>query len=132
MEPEAIVWIGAIALSVIGFGILLHMAYIRATWLRAVGCVVGNVGEWSKSGDTQHDVYFAEISFEDRDGKKRVIKGDVGRGAPWPKGERIDILYKPANPQHALCMKLWQQLAFSGVFIAFAVACWAKILGFVE
>ena len=129
MGTEEVAWIVAIAGCVIGFGSLFHMAYIRAAWPRAAGRVVGNVAEWSKSGSTRQDVYFAKISFVARDGRTYEVKGDVGRSAPWSNGQRIDLQYNESNPEHALSMNIWQQLIFSGVFIAFGLVCWAKIGG---
>ena len=36
---------------------------------------------------------------------------------------------RTANPKHATILKGWQRLAFSAVFIGFAIACWFAWLG---
>ncbi len=132
MRFDQVIWIAAIGLSAIGFGSLMHMAYIRAVWPRAVGRVVDNVGEWPKSGNSRQAIYFAKIAFVARNGKSYEVKGDIGSNEPWPKGQRVELQYKSSNPKHALTMNLWQQLAFSGVFIVFGALCWAKLGGFIR
>ncbi|MEM7424667.1 MAG: DUF3592 domain-containing protein [Pseudomonadota bacterium] len=133
MDETAIVWIAAVVASLIGFGSLFHFSWIARTWPRATGRVVDNCAEYSKGGDAGgvSVAYFPRIEFQAGGGTTHVVKGDVGRRKPAAIGEKIQLWYKPSNPQHAMTMKLPARLMFSGAFIAVGTACWLKIAGLV-
>jgi hypothetical protein len=127
-----VIWISAVVSSIIGFGFLLHSTYIAWRWPKAMGKVVGH-----RSGYSHHDsgssvVHFSEIEFQAHDGKVYRISGDVGHQTPRPGGELIEVHYKPSNPAHAMTMKLWERLVFSGFFIAMSLVLWAIITGIIE
>lgn len=127
-----VVWIAAVASSIIGFGFLLHSTYIAWKWPKAIGRVAGNTTRYAQYDSGSSVVHFAEITFTAKDRRDYTVRGDVGTHKPWQIGEPVRVHYKPGNPAHAMTMKLWQRLVFSGFFIAAAILCWGLIFGFIE
>ncbi len=132
LDEWTVVWIAAIAASIIGFGFLLHSTYIAWKWPKAMGHVTGNKATTAHQDSGQSIVYFAVITFTANDRRDYTVRGDVGTHKPWQIGEAIKVHYKPGNPAHAMTMRPWQRLFFSGFFIAAAIVCWGLILGFIE
>jgi hypothetical protein len=132
MDGWTVVWIAAVASSVIGFGFLLHSTYIAWKWPKATGHVTGNKASIGHYDSGQSIVYFAEITFTANDRRDYTVRGDVGIHKPWQIGEPIKVHYKPGHPAHAMTMKPWQRLVFAGSFIAAAIVCWGLILGLIE
>ena len=127
-----VVWIAAVASSIIGFGFLLHSTYIAWKWPKAVGRVVGNTTRYAHYDSGSSIVYFAKIAFTAKDRRDYTVRSDMGTHKPWQIGAPVRVHYKPGNPAHAMTMKLWQRLVFSGFFIAAAIVCWGLILGLIE
>jgi hypothetical protein len=84
----------------------------------------------SRSGSSV--VHFSEIEFQAHDGKVYNVKSDIGHQTPRLRGEQIEVHYKPSNPAHAMTMKIWERLLFSGFFIAMALVLWGMITGIIE
>lgn len=132
VDGDTVVWIAAVAASIIGFGFLLHSTYIAWKWPKATGRVVDNIATTSHQDSGSSPVYFAKITFTAMDRRDYTVRGDVGHQKPWRIGDPVRVHYKPGNPAHAMTMKLWERLVFSGFFIAAAVVCWGLILGLIE
>ncbi len=133
MDPITISWIAGSVFGLIGWGTLVHFAWITRNWPKAQGRVVDNVGEWSHGHEegARTPVYFPLIEF-DAGGRLHRAKGGIGRSEPWAMGERIELHYKPANPDHLLDFNWWQRLLFSGVFIGFGGLALAVAMGWVR
>jgi len=132
LDGWTVVWIAAVAASIIGFGFLLHSTYIALKWPKATGHVTGNKASTAHHDSGQSTVYFADITFTANDRRDYTVRGDVGTHKPWQIGEPIKVHYKPSNPAHAMTMKPWQRLIFAGFFIGAAIVCWGLIFGFIE
>ncbi len=132
LDGWTVVWIAAVASSTIGVGFLLHSTYIAWKWPKAVGHVAGNTSSYAHHDSGHSIVYFAEITFTANDRRDYTVRSDVGYQKPWQIGKPVTVHYKPGNPAHAMTMKLWQRLIFSGFFIAAAILCWGLVLGFIE
>ena len=127
-----VIWISAVLSSLIGVGFLLHSTYIARYWPKAIGRVTANTSSISHHDSGQSTVYFALIKFRAADGQDYEIRSDVGQQKPWSLGQDIMVHYKPTQPNHAMTMRLWERLVFSGVFIAFAIVCWGLITGYIS
>lgn len=130
-----IAWIAGAIASLIGWGSLVHFAWIVRNWPRARGRVVDNIAEWSRSHNgsgqmVRSAAYFPLIEFGTPGGTHRA-KGGVGKARPWREGEPVELHYNPANPDHLLDLNWWQRLVFSGAFIAGGAACLAAAMGWI-
>ena len=123
MSEVTITLIAAIAFTVVGVGTFLHYFLWIFWWPHATGTVTGNVTSL-RSTDGNAYAYFPRIQFQAASGKTYEVKGDIGLNDEWPIGQKVDLRYRTANPNHTTIMKGWQRLVFSAVFICFAVACW--------
>lgn len=132
MTEWVVIWVAAIVATIIGLGTLFHFSYIARVWPKTKGRVTGNVAEFAHHDSGRSTVYFPEIAFIAADGKGYTVKGDVGLNAPWSIGQTIELHYKTKNPMHAMTLKPWQRLAFSGTFIFFATMSWGVISGIIE
>ena len=63
------------------------------------------------------------------DGRTYEVRGDLGRSQEWPLGQAVELRYKRSDPKQTSTAKGWQRLLFALVFLGFAVACWAALLG---
>ena len=123
MSETTITRIAAIAYTVVGIGTFFHYFLMIFWWPRATGTVTGNVADL-RSTDGNEYAYFPRIKFQAADGKTYETKGDIGLNDEWPIGQRIELRYRAANPNHTSTAKWWQRLTFSAVFTGFAVAFW--------
>jgi hypothetical protein len=122
--PEAMVTlIAAIAFTAVGIGTFFHYFLWIFWWPRATGTVTGNVADL-RSTDGNEYAYFPRIEFRVANGKTYEVRGDIGLDDEWPIGQKVELRYRAANPNHTTIMKGWQRPIFSAVFICFAVACW--------
>ena len=126
MDPTTITWIAGGVFSLIGWGSLVHFAWITRTWPKARGRVVDNVGEWSHGdeGGGRTAVYFPLIEF-DAGGTIHRAKGGVGKRRPW-------AMHAPDNPDHLLDLNWWQRLVFSGAFMGFGALSLAVATGWIS
>ena len=128
MSEVTVTLIAAIASTIVGIG-AFFLYFLRVVWWpRATGTVIGNITDL-RSTDGNEYAYFPRIEFQAADGKIYETKGDTGLNDEWPVGQRIDLRYRAANPNHTSTAKWWQRLIFSTVFICFAVALWYAWLG---
>ncbi len=123
MSVATITLIAAIAFTVVGIGTFFHYFLLIFWWPRATGTVTGNVAGL-RSTDGNEYAYFPRIEFQAANGKTYEVQGDIGLNDEWPIGQRVELRYRAANPNHTTIMKGWQRLIFSAVFICFAVAFW--------
>lgn len=123
MSVAAVTLIAAVVATVIGVGTFCHLFLMVMRWPRATGTVVGNVTERRSIHMTQY-AYFPRIEFEAADGRTYEVRGDIGLDDEWPLGRKVDLRYRPSNPNHTTTMKGWQRLVFSLFFVGLAVACW--------
>lgn len=132
MDKLAIAAIMGALFSLIGWGSLLHFAWIVRRWPVTRGRVVGNIGEWRKSGATDasgsRNVWFAEIEYAAA-GATRRAKGSVGTSARWDVGTPVELRYNPQKPDQIFDFNTWQRHAFSGAFILFGAAGLAVAAG---
>jgi hypothetical protein len=128
MSEVTVTLIAAIASTIVGIGAFFHYFLLIFWWPRATGTVIGNITDL-RSTDGNEYAYFPRIEFQAADGKIYETKGDIGLNDEWPVGQRIDLRYRAANPNHTSTAKWWQRLIFSAVFICFAVALWYAWLG---
>jgi hypothetical protein len=128
MSVATITLIAAIAFTVVGIGTFFHYFLLIFWWPRATGTVTGNVADL-RSTDGNEYAYFPRIEFRAANGKTYEVQGDIGLNDEWPIGQRVELCYRAANPNHTTIMKGWQRLIFSAVFIGFAIACWYAWLG---
>lgn len=135
MDEMTIAWIAGTIMSLIGWGSIFHFAWIMRNWPQAVGRIVGNSAEWSKSGSTgpisRKAVYFPEIEF-DAGGTLHRAKGGVGQSKPHEMGAPVILHYKPDNPDHLLDLNFWQRMFFSGGFIVIGGLCLAAAAGWIS
>ena len=128
MSEVTVTLIAAIASTIVGIG-AFFLYFLRVFWWpRATGTVIGNITDL-RSTDGNEYAYFPRIEFQAADGKIYETKGDTGLNDEWPVGQRIDLRYRAANPNHTSTAKWWQRLIFSAVFICFAVPLWYAWLG---
>ena len=128
MSEDTITLVAALAFSVIGVGAFFHYFLMVGSWPRAVGRVVGNVTDM-RSDEGFDYAYFPRIAFAAADGRTYEVKGDIGRSQEWPLGQAVELRYKRSDPEQTSIAKGWQRLLFALVFLGFAVACWAALLG---
>ena len=131
MEVGLLAWIAGGVLSLIGWGTLVHYAWIVRTWPAARGRVVGNVAEWSGGGGVRRVAYYPEIEF-DVGGTLHRARGGVGKRREWEIGTPVALHYDPANPEHVLDLDVWQRMLFSGVFIVLGGVSLAAAMGWVR
>ena len=132
MDPITIAWIAGAVFSLIGWGSLVHFAWIVRRWPKARGRVVENVSEWSHDdGGGRSAVHFPLIEF-DAGGTTHRARGGVGKRKPWELGEPVELYYKPGNPDHLLDLNWWQRLVFSGAFIGFGALSLAAAMELVR
>lgn len=135
MTETMIAWIAGIFLSLVGWGSMVHFAWIVRNWSQARGVVVGNNAEWSKAqttgGPTRHTVYFPKIEF-DAGGKLHRAKGGSGRSKPYKLGEAVNLYHKPANPDHILDLNFRDRMLFSGGFAFIGSLCLAAANGWIS
>jgi hypothetical protein len=123
MSGAIITLIAAIAFTVVGVGTFFHFFLWIFRWPRATGTVTGNVTSLRSTEGTEY-AHFPRIEFRAADGKTYEVQGDIGLNEDWPIGQKVELRYRAANPNHATIMKGWQRLIFSAVFVFFAVAFW--------
>ncbi len=128
MSEATVTLIAAIASTFVGVGTFFHFFLMVIRWPHATGTVIGNVAQL-RSTDGNEYAHFPLIEFRAANGKAYEVRGDIGLNDEWPIGQRVELRYRTANPKHATIMKGWQRLAFSAVFLGFAIACWYAWLG---
>lgn len=128
MSEATITLIAAIVATFVGVGTFFHYFLMVLRWPRAIGTVIGNIAKL-RSTDANHYAHFPRIEFQAANGMTYKVQGDIGLNDEWPIGQRVEIRYRAANPNHTTIMKAWQRLIFSAVFIGFAIACWYAWLG---
>lgn len=128
MSETTITLIAAIASTIVGVSAFFLYFLMVIWWPRATGTVTGNVTDLRSTDGTEY-AYFPLIEFQAADGKTYKTKGDMGLNDEWPVGQKIELRYRAANPNHTSTAKWWQRLIFSAVFIGFAVALWYAWLG---
>ncbi|SIN83974.1 Protein of unknown function [Parasphingorhabdus marina DSM 22363] len=130
-QPLLAAFVGAL-FSLIGWGSLLHFSWIVRHWPVTRGRVVGNIGEWRKSGAADasgnRNVWFAEIEYA-VGGATHRSKGSVGKSARWDVGTLIELRYNPAKPEQIFDFNTWQRYLFSAAFILFGAAGLAVAAG---
>ena len=123
MSEATITLIAAIVATVIGVASFFHFFLMVLRWPRATGTVIENVAQLrSTEGNTYS--HFPKIEFRAANGTIYEVRGDVGLNSEWPIGQKLQLRYRAANPNHTTTMNGWQRLMFSPAFIAFAIACW--------
>lgn len=128
MSVATVTLIAALVSTVIGIGTFFHLFLMVFRWPRATATVIGNVTERRSEHMTQY-AYFPRLEFRAADGRTYEVRGDIGLDREWPIGQRVELRYRPANPNHTTIMKGWQRLAFSMFFVGIAIACWYAWLG---
>ena len=121
MSEAIVTLIAAVAFTVVGIGTFFHYFLWIFRWPRATGRVTGNVTDLRSTGANDY-AHFPLIEFRAANGKTYEVRGDIGRSDEWPIGQKVELRYRAANPNHTSIMKGWQRLIFSAVFIGFAVA----------
>lgn len=121
--PRFVLWIGLI-FGIIGLAIIASGVWswqsrqaIIAAGIRTTGIVT----ELDYSG-----TYYPVVEFRDRSGQPHTYRARSGSNPPsYTRGERVEIVYLPGNPEHALIddfMGRWMLpaflLCFGGVFAA--------------
>lgn len=130
MSTETLIFLAAIALTVIGVGAFGHyFLWVGVCWPRTSGKVVGNEAVRRREPLSEQYAYYPRLEFIAADGRTHKVRGDIGRPQEWPLGRIVALRYRPANPDHATIAKGWQRLVFAGVFLGFAVASWVVWLG---
>ncbi len=129
MSSETVTLIAAVVSSVIGVGAFVHIFLMINTWPRASGRVVGNDGQRSNSDASDGFAFFPRIEFQAADGKRYVVRGDIGLTDEWPLGKTVMLRYCAADPRNATIMNGWQRLLFAAAFPGFAAASWGAWFG---
>jgi hypothetical protein len=127
MPETAITGIAATAFTVIGIGTFFHYFLHVMRWPRATGTVVGNIAD--RRSDSNRYAYFPRVAFTTPNGATYEVRGDIGLNEHWPIGQKVELRYRPSNPNHTTLAKGWQRFLFATLFIGLAVACWYAWLG---
>jgi hypothetical protein len=123
MSETIVTLIAAIAFTIVGIGAFFHYFLMIIRWPNATGTVIGNTTDL-RSTDGNEYAHFPIIEFQAANGKTYEVKGDIGLNDDWPIGQRVELSYRAANPNHTTIMKGWQRLLFSAIFFFFGLACW--------
>ena len=131
MSHVVIAWVAATVFSLIGWGSLLHYAWIVRRWPAANGRVIDNVAEWQDAthGLGREAIYFPVLEYGDTAGAPHRARGLHGKSGKWDIGETVPLHFDPANPDSMRDINRASRLAFSGTFILFGVGALLTALG---
>lgn len=113
----ALVGVGAL----VGAGVKAHNSYqVSADGVVAQGEVVSLKRERSTGRRGSKTTYYPVFRFTAQDGREYRVKHNQGSNPPaWKKGEKVELIYLPDNPEKALPNTFWGKYTvsvFLGIF----------------
>lgn len=101
----ALVGVGAL----VGAGVTAHTAYqVSADGVIAQGEVVSLKRERNCGRRGSETMYYPVFRFTAQDGREYRVTHNQGSNPPsWKKGEKVELIYLPDNPEKALPNSFW-------------------------
>lgn len=116
----ALVGVGAL----VGAGVTAHTAYqVSADGFIAQGEVVSLKRERSSGRRGSRTSYYPVFRFTAQDGREYRVKHNQGSNPPaWKKGEKVELIYLPDNPETAVPNTFWGKYAVPFFLAIFGTA----------
>lgn len=116
----ALVGVGAL----VGAGMSAHTAcQVSADGVIAQGEVVSLKRERSSGRRGSRTSYYPVFRFTSQDGREYRVKHNQGSNPPaWKKGEKVELIYLPDNPETAVPNTFWGKYAFPFILAIFGTA----------
>ncbi len=108
----------------VGAGMSAHTAYqVSADGVIAQGEVVSLKRERSSGKRGSRTSYYPVFRFAAQDGREYRVKHNQGSNPPvWKKGEKVELIYLPDNPETAVPNTFWGKYAFPFILAVFGTA----------
>ena len=108
----------------VGAGMSAHTAYqVSADGVIAQGEVVSLKRERSSGRRGSRTSYYPVFRFTAQDGREYRVKHNQGSNPPvWKKGEKVELIYLPDNPETAVPNTFWGKYAFLFILAIFGTA----------